>query len=100
MTPLQKVDAANPARSAVAEAGKDFGANLHEGPRRQRQHMTADSMARALGGGPSGGGWHRCRCPVHNSRGPTLALKDLATGLVVNCHAGCRRADILAELPV
>jgi putative DNA primase/helicase len=60
--------------------------------------VTAATIARALNGGAAGGGWHRCRCPVHQSHGPTLALKDRPLGLIAFCHAGCRRRDILAEL--
>jgi putative DNA primase/helicase len=60
--------------------------------------MRAADIAGALGGACRSGGWHRCRCPVHGSAGPTLALRDGARGLVVVCHAGCGRDDILAEL--
>jgi putative DNA primase/helicase len=61
--------------------------------------MSAATIARALGGAcRSGSGWWRCRCPVHNSAGPTLALRDGSCGLVGFCHAGCRAGDILAEL--
>ena len=42
--------------------------------------------------------WWRCRCPVHNSKGSTLALRDTASGLAVFCHAGCPRDDVLDEL--
>jgi hypothetical protein len=59
--------------------------------------MTAASIARALGG-IGGSGWCRCRCPVHNSAGLTLALADGPYGLAVRCFAGCRRDDIFAEL--
>jgi putative DNA primase/helicase len=37
-------------------------------------------------------------CPVHGSRGATLALRNGNRGLIAVCHAGCSRADILAEL--
>jgi hypothetical protein len=35
---------------------------------------------------------------VHASRGATLALRDGDRALIAVCHAGCSRADILAEL--
>jgi hypothetical protein len=35
---------------------------------------------------------------VHESRGPTLALRNGAFGLVVKCFAGCSRLDIITEL--
>ena len=60
--------------------------------------MTASPIAAALGGGYGSGEWHRCRCPVHQSNGATLALKDGPRGLIVHCHAGCSRDDVLAEL--
>jgi hypothetical protein len=59
---------------------------------------NAMDIARALGGSGRLGGWYRVRCPVHASRGPTLALRDGAGGLVVHCHAGCASPDVLAEL--
>jgi hypothetical protein len=60
--------------------------------------MTAGEIAPALGGAHRSGAWWRCRCPVHGSRGPTLAIRDGENGLIAVCHAGCSRADILAEL--
>jgi putative DNA primase/helicase len=60
--------------------------------------VTAAEIAAALGGAMRSGRWCRCRCPVHNSRGATLALRDGARRLIVHCHAGCERRDVLAEL--
>ncbi|HEX3416239.1 MAG TPA: hypothetical protein VHT21_07525, partial [Stellaceae bacterium] len=60
--------------------------------------MTAADIAVRLGSAHRSGRWWRCRCPVHGSRGPTLALHDGERGLVVKCHAGCSREDIIAEL--
>jgi hypothetical protein len=60
--------------------------------------MTAAEIAAALGGEHRSGVWWRCRCPVHNSRGATLALRDGERGLIVKCWAGCRRHDVVAEL--
>jgi putative DNA primase/helicase len=60
--------------------------------------VTAAEIASALGGAHPSGAWWRCRCPIHASRGPSLALRDGDRGLVVHCHAGCSRAQILAEL--
>jgi len=58
----------------------------------------AGKIARALGGARRSGGWWRCRCPVHDSRGATLALRDGDRGLIVKCHAGCDSRDVLREL--
>lgn len=60
--------------------------------------MSAADIAVALGGVCRSGAWHRCRCPVHQSRGPTLALRDGSHGPIVHCHAGCSRNDVLDEL--
>jgi AAA domain/Toprim domain len=61
--------------------------------------MSAATIARALGGTASGtNGWYRTHCPVHQSKGLTLAIRDGRHGLIVKCHGGCSRADILAEL--
>jgi putative DNA primase/helicase len=63
-----------------------------------RPARTAAEIAHALGGARRSGRWWRCRCPVHSSRGPTLALRDGACGLIMYCHAGCCRGDLIAEL--
>lgn len=60
--------------------------------------MTAAEIARALGSACRSGAWWRCRCPVHASGGPTLALRDGERALVTYCHGGCDRRDVLAEL--
>jgi putative DNA primase/helicase len=63
--------------------------------------MIAAEIAVALGGARRSGRWQRCICPVHGSRtgrSLTLALLDGERGLIVHCHAGCSRDQILAEL--
>lgn len=60
--------------------------------------MGADKIAAALGGAFRSGVWWRCRCPVHNSRGSSLALRDGERRLIMHCHAGCNPRDIVAEL--
>jgi hypothetical protein len=59
--------------------------------------VTAAEIAVALGGAHRSGAWWRCRCPVHGSRGATLALRD-GRGVIVHCWAGCDARDVLAEL--
>jgi hypothetical protein len=54
--------------------------------------MIAKDIAAALGGTYQSGGWWRCRCPVHGSKGSTLAFRDGEHWLVVKCHAGRSRA--------
>jgi phage/plasmid primase-like uncharacterized protein len=63
-----------------------------------RAARTAAEVAQALGGARRSGQWWRCRCPVHRSGGPTLALRDGAFGVMVYCHACCSRGDVFAEL--
>src|SRR5438309_8234399 len=60
--------------------------------------MMAAEIAATLGRAQRFGAWWRCRCPVHGSRGATLALRHGERGLIVVCHAGCSRRDIMAEL--
>ncbi|HYU10974.1 MAG TPA: hypothetical protein VEK82_00250, partial [Stellaceae bacterium] len=60
--------------------------------------MNSAAIASALGGAQRSGKWCRCICPVHNSRSASLALRDGLRGLILHCHAGCPRDDVLAEL--
>jgi putative DNA primase/helicase len=60
--------------------------------------MTAEVIARSLGAAARSGEWWRCRCPVHQSRGPSLALRDGDSRLLVKCWAGCGARDVLTEL--
>jgi hypothetical protein len=58
----------------------------------------AAEIAKALGSAHRCGLWWRCRCPVHQSRGASLALRDGERGLIAKCFGGCDPRDILAEL--
>jgi hypothetical protein len=60
--------------------------------------MTAAAIAEALGGAYRSGIWWRSTCPIHGGRGGPLALRDGDHGLLIHCHAGCDRRDILGEL--
>jgi hypothetical protein len=60
--------------------------------------MTAEAIARALGGHRAGAGW-TARCPAHDDRTPSLSLTDTKDGkLLVRCHAGCDQKDVIAGL--
>ncbi len=61
--------------------------------------MTAEFLAKALGGAPEGDGWKAC-CPAHDDRNPSLSIReDKRDGTVlVHCHAGCDQLDVLAAL--
>ena len=60
--------------------------------------MTADIIARALGGRKVGSGW-AARCPAHDDRTPSLSLTDTHDGKVlVRCHAGCDQDEVISHL--
>ena len=60
--------------------------------------MTAETIARALGGRKAGSGW-TARCPAHDDRIPSLSLRDADDGKVlVRCHAGCDQNEVIANL--
>ena len=40
----------------------------------------------------------RAKCPVHKSRGMTLAIKAGRDRIHLTCHAGCHSDDVLATL--
>jgi putative DNA primase/helicase len=59
---------------------------------------AASEIAKALGGAHRSGAWWRCRCPVHGSRGATLAVRDGEHGVVIKCFAGCDYRVVRSEL--
>ena len=60
--------------------------------------MTAETIAKALGGRKAGGGWI-ARCPSHDDRKPSLSIRDADDGKVlVRCHAGCEQERVIATL--
>lgn len=60
--------------------------------------MSAESLARALGGRKAGASW-MARCPAHDDRAPSLSIADARDGKVlVRCHAGCNQRDVIALL--
>lgn len=62
--------------------------------------MTAETIAKALGGRKSGATW-MARCPAHDDREPSLSIADARDGKVlVRCHAGCDQSDVIAALRV
>jgi putative DNA primase/helicase len=51
--------------------------------------MTAENIAKALGGRKIGTAW-MARCLAHHDREPSLSIADGDNGKVlVRCHAGC-----------
>lgn len=60
--------------------------------------MSAESLARALGGCKAGYAW-MARCPAHDDREPSLSIADARDGKVlVRCHAGCDQRDVIVAL--
>ena len=59
--------------------------------------MTAETMAKALGGRKVGQGW-TARCPAHDDREPSLSVRDADGMVLVRCHAGCDQRDVIAAL--
>jgi len=60
--------------------------------------MTAEALAKALGGRKAGTGW-MARCPAHEDREPSLSIAEAAGGKVlVRCHAGCDQRDVITAL--
>ena len=60
--------------------------------------MTAEAIARVLGGSRVGTGW-MVSCPAHDDRRPSLSVCDADNGTVlVRCHAGCEQSAVIAAL--
>ena len=59
--------------------------------------MTAETIARALGGRKVGQGWTAC-CPAHDDREPSLSIRDADGKVLVRCHAGCDQRNVIAAL--
>lgn len=60
---------------------------------------SAQTVAEALGHARgSGSQWYAC-CPTHDDQHASLSIGTAESGqLLVNCHAGCPREDVIAAL--
>ena len=58
--------------------------------------MTAETIAKALGGHRAGATW-MARCPVHDDRAPSLSISS-GSKVLVRCHAGCEQRDVITAL--
>lgn len=48
---------------------------------------------------PTGRGRWQARCPAHDDRGPSLAVRELDDGRVlIHCFAGCAATEIVAAV--
>ena len=59
--------------------------------------LSAEQIARALGGKRSGRQWICC-CPTHDDRNPSLLIFDGHTTVQFRCLAGCAPLDVIAAL--
>ncbi len=60
--------------------------------------MTAETIAKALGGRKAGSGW-MARCLTHDDREPSLSIRQADDGKVlVRCHAGCDQVAVIEAL--
>jgi putative DNA primase/helicase len=59
--------------------------------------MTADAIARRLQARRSGSTW-MAKCPAHDDRSPSLAIRESKGKALVHCHAGCKQCDVIAAL--
>jgi putative DNA primase/helicase len=59
--------------------------------------MTAETIAKALGGHKAGRGW-TARCPAHDDRTPSLSIRDAENKVLVRCHAGCDQERVITAL--
>lgn len=50
--------------------------------------MTGEELARALAARRTGDQWI-ARCPAHDDRSPSLAIRETGGRLLLRCHAGC-----------
>jgi hypothetical protein len=60
--------------------------------------MTADTLAKALGGHRVGVAW-MAHCPAHDDSSPSLSIRTGRHGKVLmRCHAGCDQRNVIAAL--
>ncbi len=63
------------------------------------EKLTAEAVARKLGGATGSGREWKARCPCHDDHTPSLSIKDTEDGrLLVKCFAGCTQNEVVAEL--
>jgi putative DNA primase/helicase len=62
-----------------------------------RVFVSAEAIARALGGRKVGNGWI-VRCTAHDDSTPSLSVRNAGDNLLLHCHAGCRPNDVIAGL--
>ena len=63
-----------------------------------RDLPTAHELAGALGGKPIGNGQWMAKCPAHQERTGSLAIKDGYAGVLVHCFGGCSQDEVIQAL--
>ena len=60
--------------------------------------FSAEAIANALDGRPSGEGW-MARCPAHDDTSPSLSVNETSAGKpLVKCFGGCSQGAVIAAL--
>jgi len=72
--------------------------NFERAEHMRRYRFSAEAIASALDGRPSGKGWVAC-CPAHDDTTPSLSINETSAGKVLlKCFAGCPQAAVIAAL--
>lgn len=61
-------------------------------------NISAESIAKKLGGARRSGLDWSCRCPAHEDNKASLSITDKGGKILVRCHAGCAQASVVAQL--
>jgi putative DNA primase/helicase len=59
--------------------------------------MTVDDIVRDLQAKRSGSTW-MAKCPAHEDRTPSLAIRKSQGKILLHCHAGCNQRDVINAL--
>src|SRR4051812_6141297 len=56
--------------------------------------MSAEGIARSLGGASQGSTGWICKCPAHEDRKASLSISEKDGKLLWHCHAGCSQESV------
>lgn len=60
--------------------------------------ISAEFIARKLGGARRSGLDWSCRCPAHEDHKASLSITDKGGKILVRCHAGCQQTAVISQL--
>lgn len=60
--------------------------------------ISAEFIARKLGGAKRSGLDWSCRCPAHEDHKASLSITDKGGKILVRCHAGCQQLEVINQL--